>query len=129
MNPLHSLTMAILPGEYAIHRFAATDPVPAEALAGDFFSISRTEDELSIVCTDTISLASTRCDSGWSCIKVLGPLDFSLTGILAHIAGLLAEAGISIFAVSTYDTDYILVKTAQLAPAVAALKTGGHSFS
>ena len=120
--------MAILPGEFAIHRFAATDPVPAEVLSDDFCSISRTEDELSIVCADTMPLASTRCDSGWSCIKVLGPLDFSLTGILANLAGLLAEADISIFAVSTYDTDYILVKTAQLTPAVAALKAGGHSF-
>lgn len=128
MNPPHSLTMAILPGEYAIHRLAATDPVPAEVLAGDFFSISRTDDELSIVCADTVSLTSTRCDIGWSCIKVLGPLDFSLTGILAHLAGILAQAGISIFAVSTHDTDYILVKTAQLVPAVAALKAGGHSF-
>jgi len=127
-NP-YSLTLAVMPGEFNIHRYAPTDPVPTDVLAGGFFSICRTDDELSIVCADTISMESARCDTGWSCIKVLGPLDFSLTGILAHLAGLLAEAGVSIFAVSTYDTDYILVKTGQLMPAIAALKAGGNSFT
>jgi hypothetical protein len=128
MDKLDSLKMAVMPGEFNIHRFDPTDTVPTDILAGGFFSICRTDEELSIVCPDAIPLASARCDAGWSCIKVLGPLDFSLTGILAHLAGLLAAAGISIFAVSTYDTDYILVKTGQLASAVAALEAGGHSF-
>lgn len=126
-NP-YSLKMAVMPGEYAIHRFGATDTVPTDILTGSFFSICRTDEELSIVCADAIALDSPRCDTGWSCIKVIGPLEFSMTGILAHLAGLLAQAGISIFAVSTYDTDYILVKTGQLKPAVAALKAGGYSF-
>ena len=120
--------MAVMPGAFNIHRFAPTEAVPTKILTGDFFNICRTDEELSIVCADTIPLSSARCDVGWSCIKVLGPLDFSLTGILAHLAGLLAQAGISIFAISTHDTDYILVKTGQLAPAVTALKAGGHSF-
>lgn len=129
MDKPYSLKMAVMPGEFNIHRFAPTDTVPTDILAGSFFSICRTDEELSIVCADAISLDSARCDAGWSCIKVLGPLEFSMTGILAHLAGLLAQAGISIFAVSTYDTDYILVKTGQLAPAVAALKAGGYSFA
>ena len=129
MDKSQSLKMVVLPGEFNIHRFESTDTVPTDILAGGFFNICRTDDELSIVCTDAIALESARCDAGWSCIKVLGPLDFSMTGILAHLAGLLAEAGISIFAVSTYDTDYVLVKTGQLTPAVAALKTGGYSFA
>jgi len=121
--------MVVLPGEFNIHRFESTDTVPTDILAGGFFNICRTDDELSIVCADSLPLESARCDAGWSCIKVLGPLDFSMTGILAHLTGLLAAAGISIFAVSTYDTDYVLVKTGQLTPAVAALKTGGYSFA
>jgi len=128
MDKPASLKMAVMPGAFNIHRFAPTEAVPTKILTGDFFNICRTDEELSIVCADTIPLSSARCDVGWSCIKVLGPLDFSLTGILAHLAGLLAQAGISIFAISTHDTDYILVKTGQLAPAVTALKAGGHSF-
>lgn len=118
-----------MPGEYTIHRFGPKDTVPTDILAGSFFNICRTDEELSIVCADAISLDSARCDTGWSCVKVIGPLEFSMTGILAHLAGLLAQAGISIFALSTYDTDYILVKTGQLAPAVAALEAGGYSFT
>jgi len=129
MDKPHSIKMAVMPGEFNIHRFEPTDTVPTDILARGFFSVCRTDEELSIVCADTIPLASARCDAGWSGIKVLGPLEFSMTGILAHIAGLLAQAGISIFALSTYDTDYLLVKTGRLASAVAALKAGGYSFA
>ena len=118
-----------MPGEYTIHRFGPKDTVPTDILTGSFFSICRTDEELSVVCADAIALDSPRCDTGWSCIKVIGPLEFSMAGILAHLAGLLAQAGISIFALSTYDTDYILVKTGQLKPAVASLKAGGYSFT
>ncbi len=103
-----SLKLSILPNEYTIHRFQAETDIPA--LTGNFLSITRTDDELSIVCDADIPLKSEKSESGWACIKVLGPLDFGLTGILAKIASVLAEAEISIFAISTYDTDYILVK-------------------
>lgn len=129
MDKPTTLKMAVIPGELNIHRFDPTDKVPIDTLTGGFFSICRTDEELSVVCADTIPLASAQCEKGWSGIKVLGPLEFGMTGILANLAGLLAQAGISIFAVSTYDTDYILVKTGHLVRAVAALKEGGYSFA
>ena len=80
------------------------------------------------MCREDVAMNSPQSEGGWSCIKVIGPLDFGLTGILAHLAGLLAEAGISLFAISTFDTDYLLVKTDQLAPAMDALASGGGRF-
>ena len=68
-----------------------------------------------------------RAQRGWRALAVEGPLDFALTGVLAAVAVPLAEAGISIFAVSTYDTDYVLVRADRLADAVAALRGAGHS--
>jgi len=78
------------------------------------YSISKSEEELSIVCSSSIQLNSEKCELGWFCIKIIGSLDFSLTGILAEISAVLAEAEISIFAISTFDTDYILVKSEKL---------------
>ena len=116
-------------GDYAIHRFGASSEIPAEVFRCDFFHITRTDEALSIVCPSFLALNSQRCNKGWACIEVLGPLDFSLTGILAKLSGVSAEAKISIFAVSTYDTDYILVKTEKTGPAVAALKAAGYIFT
>ena len=111
-----------------MHRFAADRAVPAAVFAGGFYNISRTDAELSIVCTDTIKLDSAQSETGWSCIEVVGPLDFGLTGILAAVARPLAEAEVSIFAISTFDTDYILVKAEKLSLARRALEAAGHSF-
>jgi hypothetical protein len=122
------LQLAVVPGEFAIHRFAPGTPLPEAVLSSTFFSITRTDEELSVVCRDELALSGSRCEEGWSGIKAVGPLDFSLTGILAHLAGLLAGAGISLFAISTFDTDYLLVKTDRLAPALKALKKGGCRF-
>ncbi len=122
------LKLSVLDGEYVVHRFSPESEIPANALGGDFLSITRTEDELSVVCDAEISLNSEKSESGWMCIKVLGPLDFGLTGILAHISGILAEAEISIFAISTYDTDYILVKKNTLVAAKKALVEAGYIF-
>jgi hypothetical protein len=121
-------TLALLAGDYAIHRFTAADGIPPAVLDTPFVSITRTADELSIVCPDSIKLESSRCDSGWACFRVAGTLDFSLTGILADLAGVLARDAISLFAVSTFDTDYILVKKETLAPAVRALSAAGYRF-
>jgi hypothetical protein len=123
------LQLEVLPGNFGIYRFDPAEPVPAAVLASPFFSVCRTDDELSIVCGEDVGLKSPRSEAGWSCIKVLGPLDFNLTGVLAHLAGLLAGAGISLFALSTFDTDYILVKSDQLTLAVEALKQGGCRFA
>ena len=123
------LKLTVLPGGFCIHRLAPTAAAPQEALAGEFSCICRTAEELSIVCADTLVLDSDRRDSGWSCLQVIGPLDFGMTGILADLSTLLANAGISLFAISTFDTDYILVKTEKLALAVATLKRGDYAFN
>ncbi|MCU0493429.1 MAG: ACT domain-containing protein [Chloroflexaceae bacterium] len=120
------MQLNLLPETFAICRFAPGAALPAWALAGDFFAITRTADELSVVCTQGLVPAETVASRDWRCLKVAGPLDFSLTGVLASLAGPLADAGISIFAISTYDTDYLLVKTDKLEAAVAVLRAAGH---
>lgn len=129
MENTRPLQLEVLPGRLAIHRFDPAEPVPEAVLASPFFNVCRTGEELSIVCGEDVVLKSPQSEAGWSGIKVIGPLDFSLTGILAHLAGLLAGAGISLFAFSTFDTDYLLVKTERLALAVEALKKGGCRFA
>ena len=120
------LTLSILPEAFAICRLAPTERIPDWAMRATFYSITRTDDEISIVCSQANVPDGTRCDVGWRSLKIDGPLDFSLTGILAAIAGPLAEAGISIFTVSTYDTDYVLVKQNDLENAVLELSRAGH---
>lgn len=118
----------MLENEYAVHRFLPDVTIPAQIFTSSFYNISKTRDELSIVCNAGISIPSDNCEKGWSCIQVAGPLDFSLTGILADISAILARNKISIFALSTYDTDYILVKTKELEAACRALTNAGHCF-
>jgi len=119
-------TLSLLPGHFAVCRLSAADPVPAWA-SGLFVSITRTAAELSIVCAQEHVPADAKHEPDWRILEVAGPLDFSLTGILAAIATPLAAAGISIFAVSTFDTDYVLVKHASLACAADALRAAGHA--
>jgi hypothetical protein len=113
----------------AVCRLDAQEPIPAWALAeaaGGLWSLTRSADELSIVCAQALAPAGVRREDGWRAFKVAGPLDFALVGILADLSGLLARAQVSLFAISTYDTDYILVKSASLPAAVAAFREGGH---
>lgn len=104
------LKFTFIEGEYTIHRFNSTDPVPHDVLSCGHFWIGKTYDELSVVCETNINLSSSKSDSGWCALKLIGPFDLNSTGILAGVASLLAKAGISIFALSTYDTDYILIR-------------------
>ncbi|MDL4842560.1 ACT domain-containing protein [Aquibacillus rhizosphaerae] len=95
-----------------------------------FLSITYTEEELSIVCKESTipENIDATIENGWSCIKVVGELDFSLTGVLANLANTLATAKVSIFALSTYNTDYLLVKTEKLQHAIKALETAGYEI-
>ncbi len=115
-------------GGYAVHRLAAGSAVPAEALSGEFFSVTRTTDELSIVCPENVVIDSDSSEPDWRCIKVLGPLDFSMTGVLARLSKVLADAEVSIFAISTFDTDYLLVKSNDIDKAVAELAGAGYKI-
>jgi uncharacterized protein len=117
----------------AVCRLPVDTPLPVWALSGDFFSITRTAEELSLVCLESVvdaavPFAGLQVERGWRSLKVIGPLDFALTGILAGIASTLADAGISLFALSTYDTDYILVRQDTLTAAVEALSRAGYGL-
>ncbi|HWC96994.1 MAG TPA: ACT domain-containing protein [Candidatus Sulfopaludibacter sp.] len=118
----------LLPQKLAVCRLGPDDAIPAWA-AGDFLSISRTADELSIVCHSTQVPNAIRREGDWLALKVIGPLDFALTGVLLSLAAPLAEAGVSIFAISTFDTDYVLVKQPLVERAMDALRRAGHEVS
>jgi hypothetical protein len=120
------LNLSIIKGLLTIHRLSPESEIPGEIYRSSFYNINRTEDELSIVCPSSLSIASESSDADWACLKVNGPLDFSLTGILADISAVLAEAGISIFVISTFDTDYILVKAAALERAKEVLQNAKY---
>ena len=99
---------------------------PDWAVTSDFFSGTRTPDELSVVCPEDAVPAGVRREGGWCVLKLEGPFEFSEVGVLASVTAPLAEAGVSVFAVSTYDTDYVLVKEEDLESAVVALRGQGH---
>ena len=122
----NQLTLSILPDTLAICRLSQNATVPDWALTGAFFSMTRTTDELSIVCNQISVPEDVQCERDWRGLKIEGTLDFSLTGILASLAAPLAEAGISVFAVSTFETDYLLVKASHLENTIKALSAAGH---
>ena len=120
------LHLSVLEEILAVCRLGPDAPVPAWATSGMFFSITRTMDELSIVCPISSLAADVTAETGWRAIKIAGPLDFNLVGVLASITSTLANAAVSIFAISTYDTDYILVRGSDLDHAIDALVSDGH---
>ena len=124
---MRSLTLSVLPDPLAICRLPADAPIPDWA-RGEFVSITRTRDELSIVCAQENVPHGTECERDWRALRVVGQLDFALTGVLVALAAPLAEAGISIFAISTFDTDYVLVKTCDLENAIRVLREAGHQI-
>lgn len=119
----------MLEDRLAICRLAPDSELPNWATEAGFFSITRSPDELSIVCTGTYAPDEITREDGWRALGIEGPLDFSLVGILASVAMPLAEAGVSVFAVSTYDTDYVLVQEDALGTAVSVLRESGHVVS
>jgi uncharacterized protein len=124
--PRALLTISVLPGNYAICRLDPSAAPPLWAMQGRFWSVIRTADETSIVCVETAVPQGTQHEAGWRILKCEGPLDFALTGIMASIAEPLADAGVSIFPLATYDTDYVLVQDVQLETASQALTDYGH---
>jgi hypothetical protein len=125
----HGLNLIAVDGIFAVCRLEADAPIPTWATADHFFSITRTADELSVVCYQDAVPEGVVGERGWRCLRVDGTMPFSVVGILASLAASLAEAGISVFAVSTFDTDHLLVKAADLEMALTALTQAGHSIT
>jgi hypothetical protein len=117
------LQISLLAGRFAVCRMGPDAAIPANLLQvhPGFLSITRTADELSVVCPEELAPAGAKAQPGWCAFKVEGPLDFSLTGVMATLATPLATAKISLFAVATFDTDYLLVQERDLEAAIAAL--------
>lgn len=124
----HQLTITIHPDRYAICRLESSAALPAWAGGGDFLSVTRTAIELSVVCGDAMMPESAHAERGRRLLQIEGTLAFTLTGVLASVAAPLAAAEISIFAVSTYDTDYLLVSEADLPRATEVLEAAGHTI-
>ena len=124
------LKLTILDGLFTIHRLKPGAAIPKGVTSSPFYSISGSSDELSIVAPDSVKVdGATACEPGWVVLHVLGKLDFAEMGILADLTSALAKASVSVFAVSTFDTDYLLVKDASLKAARDALTAAGHKVS
>ncbi len=123
---LRKLTLKILSDRMAVCRFAPKAPLPDGIDKSGFYSVTRTAEELTVVCTDALVPPGTLSETGWRCFKVLGVLDFSEIGIISSLTRPLAENGVSVFVISTFDTDYFMVKETDLAKAVDALTAAGH---
>ncbi|CAN5522027.1 ACT domain-containing protein [soil metagenome] len=123
-----ALRLSVLEDRFAVCRLEPDSEVPSWAAEAEFFSVTYTPSELSIVCTEQNVPEEVRREDGWRALGIEGPLDFSLIGILASIVTPLAEASVSIFATSTYNTDYVLVREDQLDLALAALRDHGHEI-
>ena len=122
----HKLVLSLLKEEFAVCRLPNDEPMPEWSKNNVFLSITQTADELSVVCPESHVPDNVKKETGWRIFKVAVPLDFSLTGILAAISTVLANKSVSIFAISTYDTDYILVKNRDVEDAVKALVEAGY---
>lgn len=120
------LTLRVLPGRLAVARLEPKAPVPDWAVLGGFTTITRTADELSCVCEEAGVPQDARAERGYRAVKVEAILEFALVGIVASLATPLARARVSIFVVSTHDTDYLLVREEKLVQAVRVLRSEGH---
>ena len=122
------MNLTVLPDEFSVWRLDPGVPLP-ELGARSFLSMTRTEDELSIVTSTSDVFPGAEVETGWRCIRVEGPLAFEMTGVLASLSRPLADAGVPIFVISTYDTDYLLVKAKDLDRARSTLSVEGHTVN
>ena len=122
----HTLTLSLLTGRYAVAKLPAGVQIPESATHGEFFCVTRTADELSLVTAERNVPAGANVAEGWRVLKVHGPFEFTEVGVLASLTEPLAHDGVAIFVVSTFDTDYLLVREENLRAAIAALQRAGH---
>jgi len=124
-----AVQLRVLPDGYAIVRLHPGSELPSWVDAGPFRSVTRTDNEVSVVCRDRDVPAGESAERGWRVLELKGPLDFSLTGVVASLVVPLAEAEITVFVISTFETDYILVRASDLETASDALAAVGHSVA
>ncbi|HYK85781.1 MAG TPA: ACT domain-containing protein [Ktedonobacteraceae bacterium] len=123
---MRKLTLSVLPHKYAVCQFHPDKHIPYWALLGDFVSLTRTHEELSIVCQQDNVPEEIEAERGWCCVQVQGAFDFTVSGVNASLAVPLSEAEISVLAIATYATDYLLIKEANLEQALRVLELAGH---
>jgi hypothetical protein len=118
-----------LPGTFAVCRLPAHATIAIPPSRGTLFSLTRTDSETSMVCEERDAPPDARCEMGWSAFRLDGPIPFETTGVLASLSSSLAQADIGIFAISTYDTDVVLMKSSDVPRAEAALRATGFTFN
>lgn len=121
----NSIGFVLIDEKFGICRLKANEKLPEWVISSSIFSITRTKEELSVICPVNVIPENIECEINWNCFKVKGPLDFDQIGILSKISNTLYENEISIFVMSTYDTDYIFVKQKNCKAAFYALETAG----
>lgn len=119
-------TLAVLPDTFTIHSLPVTADIPAQVLRSSLYFIGKTHEELSLVIPESVHVDSDESDPDWRVLEVLGPLQLSMVGIMAQIGNVLASAKVSIFIVSTFETDFFLVKQKDLQTATQALEDDGY---
>ena len=122
-------TLAVRAEQFTIHSLHGDSPIPENILKSPLYFLGKTEDELSIVAPSSIPVESIESDDGWRALELLGPFHLSMVGIMAQIGAVLASAKVSIFVVSTFETDFFLVKDNKLADATSALKKAGYTIN
>ena len=122
------LYISVLPDNYSIYRFKSESEIPDWILSSDFYSVTKTKDEISVVGPQTDKTINSICNRDWRVLKIAGPLDFSLIGIIADVSITLKNKNIPLFIISTYDTDYILIKQKDLNKGIKALEEKGHKI-
>jgi uncharacterized protein len=126
IGPVMDVPLALLAQRFAVCRLGSEATWPEWARSGALLALVRTRSEVSVTCEERFVPPEVKAERGWRALRVEGQLDFSLVGVLAGISTCLAEAGVSLFVVSTFDTDYVLVKDGLLDRALDALRSGGY---
>ena len=125
---MEDIPLYLLPSTLAVCRLPADSAFPEWARPGDLLAFLQTRQELSVICEERYVPPEIKAERGWRALEVQGPLDFTMVGVLASILDPLREAGVSILALSTFDTDYVLVKDSSLDPALLALQAAGFTI-
>ena len=123
------LTLSLLTGEYAVCKLEPGHDIPKWVTRNGFWSVTKTRNELSIVCPEDRIPEGVKAESGWKILEVEGPLDFSMTGVLNCLTKPLADSKISVFVLSAYLTDFLLIRSKDLKPAIEVLRAQGHKIS